>query len=99
MIQIEIVPTARNSSKENWTRMSDTERKNFEDLKTCKAYLKNRYGKCKRYPVFIDKENSEALKYGYVFSFRNADYSHAPIQKWFQQDWVTFFELKPLAVR
>jgi hypothetical protein len=26
---------------------------------------------------------------GYVFEFEDADYSHAPIEKWIQRDWVT----------
>jgi hypothetical protein len=36
-------------------------------------------------------ENS--IPCGYVFEFEDADYSHAPVVKWIQRDWVSFSKI------
>ena len=57
-----------------------------------RAWLNDRYGKSKRAPMYIDTP-SGAKRVGYVIGFRAADWSHAPVEKWLQQDWVEFREV------
>src|SRR5574341_1492075 len=67
----------------------DSESKTFATLAELKDYLKESYGTCKRQNMYRDgSDRGEHYKVGYVYGFKNADYSHAPVEHWFQQDWV-----------
>ena len=63
-------------------------------MKEAKDWLKDNYGKAKRVPMYVDTKDGKTKKVGYVIGFRNADYSHSPVYKWIQQDWVSFNEVK-----
>lgn len=94
MIQLKITMTGKNKSRDEYS-MIDVERENFSDLPAAKKYLKDRYGKCIRKPIYRDTIKG-AAKCGYVFCFRNADLSHSPVERWLQQDWVEFLQVTPL---
>ena len=72
------------------------ETKTFSDLNETKKWIKEQYGKSKRVPMYIDTKEGESKKVGYIFGFRNSDCSHYPVEKWIQQDWVHFREVKDL---
>jgi len=93
MIQLHIIMTAKGyHPKEKFFRFGhDT--KNFPSMKEAKKWIKEQYGKAKRVPMFIDLKAGGSKKIGYVISFRNADLSHYPVNKWIQQDWIEFREV------
>lgn len=99
MIQIHITMTGKGfSSKDKFSGISE-ETKTFRDMPACHEYLKKTYGKCKRDPMYADGQDDKPIKRGYIYCFRTADYSHAPVQHWIQQDWVSFYELMPMTMR
>jgi hypothetical protein len=97
MYQIRIQETAKGFSPNDfWTKLSVPEHHSFSDLKEVKEYLKKKYGKCKRVPMYYDDKDGKPIKCGYIYGFRNADLSHYPVVKWLQQDWVSINEIKPV---
>jgi len=47
-------------------------------------------------PMYIDTKayGSKPKQIGWIFTYENADYSHSPVEKWVQQDWVEVFVLE-----
>ncbi len=96
MIELHITRTGKSYSPKDEYRTFDFQRKSFPDVAAAKAWLKEEYGNCKRGFIYVDDQNGKAKKAGYIFGFRNSDLSHHPVEKWLQQDWVSFYEAKPL---
>jgi hypothetical protein len=93
MIQLCITMTGKSfSPKDKFSRFGE-ETKNFSTIKEAKGWLKEQYGNSKRVPMYVDLKTGGTKRTGYVIGFRNADYSHSPVQKWIQQDWVEFREV------
>lgn len=66
------------------------EHKDFKTLAEARKYVAETYCRIKgvkKSPMYRDVKGS-SVRSGWVFSFWNADYSHAPIEKWWQEDWV-----------
>lgn len=96
MIQLTITETGKGfSPKSKWQRLDDRKER-FSDMQAVKAYLKATYGKCKRVKMYVDKKTGESIHCGYIYSFHNSDMSHSYPNKWIQQDWVHFEEIKTL---
>jgi len=65
------------------------ENKRFQTKEGALAFIKEKYKGLKREAMFIDYINTnETIQIGWMYKFRNADWSHAPVKKWNQQDWV-----------
>lgn len=76
------------NSSEGYSRFDD-ETKTFATLAELKSWLKEQYNSCKRQNMYRDgSDKGEHYKVGYVYAFNNADWSHSPVEKWHQQDWV-----------
>ena len=69
-------------------------------MKEMRRLLAERYGKSwkHRSPVYRDKVDGSVIHIGYVVGYRNADYSHAPVEWWYQQDWISFKECKDVVL-
>ncbi len=94
MIQLHITMTGKGyGSKEQW-RIFDTATHNFKDMAKAKEYLKETYGKAKRTAM---RQDPDGKQIGYVYGFRNSDISHVPVDKWIEQDWVEFREVKTIS--
>lgn len=87
--KLRIDMTARNNTQGEITKFDDFTGyyKALGDLKTA---LTERYGKLPRgkHKIYIDDQNGKAIEIGILYSFWNADYSHASLKKWFQTDWI-----------
>lgn len=97
-IQIRVSCTAKSyghGDGDQWTRFDERTHYVADDA-ALKEWLRETYGTCKRAPMFRDKKDGPPVRCGYVFGFRNADYSHSPVQRWLQQDWVTFNRIIPI---
>lgn len=96
MIQLQIAMTGRGYSSKGEYRRFAEDTKTFASMDEAKAWLKKEYGESKRSKMFMDDENKKSVHIGYIYHFNNADWSHSPVTKWRQQDWVEFQSLKPL---
>lgn len=95
MIKVQITITGKSySPKDSW-RIIGEETKTFPDIKSAKDWIKENYGNSKRSPMYIDTKEG-VKKVGYVIGFRNSDISHLPVDKWLQQDWISFYDEKPI---
>lgn len=105
MIQLSITRTAKSigqrldpDSIDDGYRFFDHETKLFQDMAEAKAYLKETYGNCKTSPMYQDRKDGTTVRSGTIYHFKNADYSHAPVEHWYQQDWVSFDKLTPITL-
>lgn len=96
MIQLIITKTGKSFNPKDEYKIFDTEEKTFADLPSAKQFLNETYGKSKRRPMFCDTKEGKPKHIGYVIGFKNADLSHSPVEKWLQQDWIHFNEVKSL---
>ena len=69
----------------------------FKTSEEVKNWLKGQYGECKKVPMYRDKKG-QSVKVGYIYCFKNADWSHSPVQHWYQQDWVEVLEVQEKTV-
>jgi hypothetical protein len=92
MIQVQIDQTGKGYGKNEKWSLFNQHTELFVNMERVKDWMKETYGKCKRSPMYMDK-NGKSVKIGYVFSFHNDDISHVPVNKWIQRDWVSFSEL------
>ena len=67
----------------------DVQTLELDSVEAVKQELKDRYGNCKRVNMYQDAEDGQPELVGYIYCFKNADYSHYPVQHWYQQDWVS----------
>lgn len=86
--KVKIVETGAKLFSDDYSTFN-VERKHFATLAEVKAWLKEHYGKAKRSKMYCDKTNGESQQCGYIYKFRNADWSHAPVETWNQCDWVS----------
>jgi hypothetical protein len=91
MIEAKITKTAKSYGSQDAYRVFDQTRETFPDLAAARAWLAGEYGKHRRRRMLVDK-GAVTFHCGYVIGFRNADWSHAPVEHWLQQDWVEFRE-------
>ncbi len=96
MIELRTVETGKGYSSKDKYRIFNEFLKSFRDMAAVDEYFKEYYGKCKRQKMYVDTKNGKTRHIGYIFCFRNSDISHIPVDKWLQQDWVSFYECKPL---
>ena len=66
----------------------------FPSVSKYQAWLKETYGTCKRVKMFRDLPNGQATQVGWIYCFKNEDWSHSPVAKWWQQDWVSVDYIK-----
>ena len=69
-------------------RIFDSHQHEFTTYDECLDWIKERYGSHKKRPVFCDTRDGKTEQVGWIYSFRNCDYSHSPLEKWNQRDWV-----------
>jgi hypothetical protein len=100
MFQLSIQATAKGyAAKDHWRHIADTEYVCFSTFEEVKQYLRTRYAKSKRVPMYVDQKDGQTQQVGWVFGFRAVDFSHAPIERWIQQDWVHVYEIKDVPVQ
>jgi hypothetical protein len=88
MIIVDISMTAKGYHPSSEWRRFGNETHEFPTLEDAKEFLQERYGTCKRVPMYVDKTDGTALQVGYVFGFRAEGWGSSSHEKWIQQDWV-----------
>ena len=97
MVEVHITYTGKSySPRDNWCIINEgTER--FSNIAAAKQWLKDRYGNCKRVPMYCDTKDG-TKQTGWIYSYRADDISHVPIAKWLARDWCELRECNPLDV-
>jgi hypothetical protein len=60
----------------------------FCSANEAREWLKEQYGdrnNVKRMQMY----HGSGIPCGYIFEYENADWSHSPVEKWTQRDWIT----------
>jgi hypothetical protein len=99
--EVSIIETGRSMGREtsvNKYHFFGEETEILDTLVEVKEYLKQRYGTCKRRPMYLEKTNGGTERVGYVYCFKNDDISHYPVEKWYQRDWATISLVQAEAV-
>lgn len=79
-------------------RIFDEQRLVFASIGDVNKWVEETYGNCKRVKMYRDLPNGDSQQVGRVYCFKNADWSHTPIEQWWQQDWVTVNQIKSTPV-
>lgn len=88
-IRLEITRTAKGyRPTARWHRY-DFESRNFDTFAEAQTFLKERYGKAKRSPIYVDTKDGGAKQVGYVYGFRDSDGAG---YKYIAQDWIAFVD-------
>mgnify|MGYP001594176195 CR=1 FL=1 len=95
MIQLFITKTGRGYNPKDVFSVFDHQIENFKTIMDAYGLIKETYGKAKRSKMFVDADGG-CKHIGYVIGFRNADLSRSTVNKWIQQDWVEFREVKTI---
>lgn len=99
MFDLLITSTGKSFSPRSSYFIFDERRKaGFSSMKEIYAWLRETYGKAKRQAQFTDRKDGKTYRSGWVIGFRNADYSHAPVDHWLQQDWITVVKVEAVAL-
>lgn len=99
MYQVHITMTAKSYGSREGYSIFGEETHPFGTLADAKAFLTARYGTCKRVPILRDLPTlleGTAYKSGFIGCFHNADWSHAPVDRWLQRDWCEIFKVTPV---
>lgn len=91
-IQVNITSTTREYGRDKKYYRNNHETLHFATMRDAHDYLIGRYGNCKRIPMYRDGKDGKPIRCGVIYAFHNSD----AVQKWLQQDWVSFAEVKPL---
>lgn len=83
------------SSKEEWSVFAE-DIVSAVTLTALTTKLVERYGKSWKHkkPMYRDTKDRGTIKIGWVIGFHAADWSHSPVTRWRQQDWVSITECK-----
>lgn len=79
----------RNSKYEEYQTF-DRFQKSCKTIAEIKEVFIERYGEMPstKKKVYQELKDGTSQEIGFTHSFENADYSHAPIEKWYQTDWI-----------
>jgi hypothetical protein len=75
------------------------ERKVFPDKAKVLEFLQETYGEAEKQEMYADNKDPEKIKQvGWIYCFENSDWSHNPVNRWYQQDWVEVHEVTSTVV-
>lgn len=83
-----ITCTGSTDGENDW-RVFDDHTKIFDTVEDAQRWLKNQYACAKRLQMY----SGNGIPCGYLYEFKNADWSHSPVEQWWQRDWVSFSKL------
>lgn len=84
------------NNRDNFSSFNQETHK-FQTIKEVKEWLKEIYGKCKKQKMYVDGKNGDTQHIGYIYCFKNKDWSHNT-ESWWQQDWVSIKEMKATTI-
>jgi hypothetical protein len=67
----------------------DERTKIFGSSEEVKNWLKQKYDDCRIKVRRMQMYYGDSTLCGYIYEYENADWSHSPVERWVQQDWIT----------
>lgn len=86
MIDLVITETCKLHGSREGFRVFNEEVQHFADMEDARAYLKERFGKCKTSSIYQDTKSKGTLRVGRVYGFRDMEND--------MQSWVNFYDGK-----
>lgn len=74
-------------------RIFNQEEEGFKTFNEAKKWLDEKYNNVKKVKMFRDNKNGEPYQSGWIYCFKNRDWSHMS-NWWWQQDWIEIKEVK-----
>jgi len=98
MIQLYIIKTSKSYNPKDMWSTYDEEHKFFTSIDEAKQWLSETYPKCKRVKMYADDKNGKSHHIGYIYSYKNYDWSHETGKKehWIEQHWIEFRSVKTI---
>ena len=66
----------------------DERTKIFGSSEEAKRWLQEKYGNCRISVKRSQMYHGDGIPCGYIYEYENADWSHSPVERWLQQDWI-----------
>lgn len=85
----EMVIICEGSSDGEEFSVFDEETKIFDTADKAREWLKEYYNTRRVSIHRMQMYRGDGIPCGYIFEYENSDWSHSPIEKWIQRDWVT----------
>lgn len=100
MIRVNISSQKKGMSpKDEWQGMGVIDTTYHTTMKEAKDYLKAKYGKHKREPIYLDTKSRGTIQNGWCFSFRDWEFtSQGGRYYYIQQDWAAFDRVEAIDV-
>jgi len=92
--EVLITKTSKAIGSREGYQIFDNQTETFKTINEIKEWLKETYKNCKRVKMYQDNKNNESRQTGWIYCFKNADWSHSPVENWWQQDWIEVREIK-----
>lgn len=90
-VEIRITPTWKRWGTKDWYIRGGDEVQRFRSLKEAKTYLKDRYGKARRQPMYCELNDGTSIRTGWVIHYSDylQDRSRPRDTRLACQDWVS----------
>ena len=82
---------SKESAGDGW-QIFDEETRDFHTVAELKEWLRQTYGSCSRDKIYRDNPDGTSRHVGYVYKFKNTDWSHQSVHQWYRNDWVEVYE-------
>jgi hypothetical protein len=97
MIHLVITSTAKGYHKDARWQIFGERTEYFTDKKEAMVWIRENYPNKTRRGMYRDTKEG-AKRVGYVIGFRNSGWGSGSHDKWLQQDWIEFREVKTLSI-
>lgn len=91
--KVTITKTSKAIGSKDDYRIFDTDVQTYKTKEKAIQWITEFYAGHKRVKMFCDTDNGDAQHTGWIYCFRNADYSHSSTESWTQQDWIELSEV------
>jgi len=93
---VRITETGKTPWKQDDFQVFNWEHLSFATLQEAKDALQARYSRTARsHRRKVYRETEAGPEHtGYIYRFRNADFSHSPVEWWIQEDWVEIVQVE-----
>ena len=98
MIQLAIRKSTKSYNPKSQWGYYDLEKKLFENVKEAKEWINDTYGNSRKSSMYIDDEDGNPKKIGYVIGFRNYQFIDGKRENFIEQHWIGFERVEELEI-
>ena len=93
-VEVYITKQSKPAGNQNDYYTYDLQTKRFKDMKEFKQWLKEEYGNSKRQTMYRDDKDGNAVKVGYVISFKTKEYEDGKYKTYYESHWIEVMEVE-----